>query len=180
MADDVELVGSAETEAALQRLAELVHDLRPFWPLVVPLFNSWMKRQFESEGQFFGEAWAPLTDQYAAWKMQHYPDKGLLSAEGDLRRAATSPKRKAFPELLVLTIAPYPKTTRSEALTATGRRSRARVKTDKIIDPDWFQSGTNRMVARPLLAEVLPTEANENLRVAADLYIRENAAKLGL
>lgn len=174
---EVYLEGSAEFNAALARLAELVADLRPFWPLVVPLFIGWMGRQFDSEGDYFGSHWQPLTQNYAAWKMQHYPDKGILSAEGDLRKAATSPTREPLPQSLVLRITPYEKTEH-----ASGRRRGGgkRIGTGKMIDPSWFQEGTDRMVARPLLAELLPADAQAELTEAADFYIRENARKLGL
>jgi hypothetical protein len=178
--ENIVLEGTAEYDAALRKLVELILDLRPFWPLVVPLFVGWMGKQFESEGEFFGEQWRELSEPYATWKMTHYPGKGLLSAEGDLRRAATTPQRIARPESLVLRIRPYQKTTRSTELTASGRTSRARIGTGHTMDPDWFQSGTDRMPARPLLGDVLPPEASAELREAAERYIDENARKLGL
>lgn len=180
MPENIVLEGTAEYDAALRRLLELIHDLRPFWPLVVPLFVGWIGKQFEGQGAYFGETWEPLSTQYAAWKMEHYPGKGILSAEGDLRKAATTPERISRPESLVLRIKPYEKTSRSPDLTASGRQSRARVGTGKEIDPDWFQSGTDRMPARPLLGEVLPAEASAQLREAAEMYLDENARKLGL
>lgn len=161
MPENIVLEGTAEYDAALRKLTELILDLRPFWPLVVPIFVGWMGKQFDSEGDFFGQQWAPLSEPYATWKMQHYPGKGILSAEGDLRRAATTPERISRPESLVLRIKPYEKS-------------------GKAMDPDWFQSGTDRMPARPLLADELPLEAQAELREAANYYIDENARKLGL
>lgn len=180
MADEIVLEGGDEFDAALAKLIELTADLRPFWPIVVPLFVSWIGRQFDTQGSYFGDAWEALTPRYAAWKTEHYPGKGILSAEGDLRKAATSPKREVSSTTLVLRIVPYEKTTRSEAIGKSGRRSRARIGTGKLMDPDWFQSGTGRMVARPLLAETLPPEAQDELAEAADRYIQETAAKLGI
>lgn len=180
MADEITLEGADEYDAKLAKLTELIADLRPFWPLVVPLFIGWIGKQFESEGEFFGQHWAPLTPAYAAWKTENYPGKGILSAEGDLRRAATTPERTVTPQTLVLRIKPYEKTERSTRTTASGARSRARVGTGKEMDPDWFQSGTGRMPARPLLADALPPEADAQLRETAEIYIHENALKLGL
>lgn len=180
MAGEIVLEGADEYDAALAKLTELIADLRPFWPLVVPLFVGWVGKQFDSEGAYFGEHWAPLTEPYATRKMQLYPSKGLLSAEGDLRKAATTPTREVRPESLVLRITSYEKTERSHATTPSGRRSRARVGLGHLMDPGWFQEGTGRMAARPLLAETLPPEADMQLREAADQYITENAAKLGL
>lgn len=177
---DVLLEGSDEYDAALQKLIELVVDLRPFWPLTVPIFVGWIGRQFDTEGEYFGQQWAPLSDAYNSWKMRHYPDKGILSAEGDLRRAATHPKRTVTAETIVLRIVPYEKTERSSDLTPKGARSRKRAGLGKTMDPDWFQSGTSRMPARPLLADTLPPEAETELRDAAEGYLHESAMKLGL
>lgn len=174
------LEGSDEYDAALQKLVELIVDLRLFWPMTVPLFVGWIGRQFDTEGEYFGDAWAPLSDAYLAWKTRHYPDKGILSAEGDLRRAATHPKRTVTSESIVLRIVPYEKTERSTDLTPSGKTSRKRVGIGKTIDPDWFQSGTDKMPARPLLADDLPQEAKDELRSAAESYVNENARKLGL
>lgn len=80
-------------------------DLRPFWPKVVSMFIGWMRDQFESEGVYgLGHPWAPLSPKYAAWKAVHFPGKGILVAESDLRKAASKPVRRATAHTLTLTI----------------------------------------------------------------------------
>lgn len=170
-------------EERLDRFVAAVTDLRPFWPMVVPLFNRWMKEQFETEGAFFGDHWQELSPSYAAWKSVHYPTKGILMAEGDLRKAATTPSRDAQPHMLTLTIEPYEKTVRVDAMSVkTRRRSRARRGTGAEIDPGWFQDGTQRMPARPLLPihGELPAHAQGEIGDAAEHYLRDTAERLGL
>lgn len=170
MADgiDIDAEGIGELEAKLEKLAELMLDLRPFWPLVVPLYTRWVGAQFDSGGSYFGEAWQELSPAYAAWKTVNYPGRGILMAEGDLRHAAQTPRREATPHMLVLTIEPFTKARGPGA----GRE----------IDPDWFQSGTDRMPARPLLplaGELAPTQGAE-IAEAAELYVADTARRLGL
>jgi hypothetical protein len=152
----------AELRRDLERVILLLNDLRPFWALVVPVFNSWMKRQFEGEGAFFGDPWEPLTPEYAAWKSIHYPGKSILSAEGDLRRAATSAKRRTTPHTLILEIEPY-------------------TKEGETLEPSWFEDGTARMSRRPLLGfDVLPGEARGELDALAASYVGEMIRRLGM
>jgi hypothetical protein len=129
-------------------------DLRPFWPLVVPLFVRWMREQFESEGGWGGDPWAPLTPDYAAWKAEHYPGRSILYATGDMRRAASNPERDATPISLSLTI----------------------------VDPkiEFHQGGTDKMVARPVIPAELPFGADVELTEAANGYVRENLRRFGL
>jgi hypothetical protein len=135
---DIYWEGLAETERALARLEAMVRDLRWLWPRVSQLTISMISRQFDQEGAFFGSRWQALSPDYAAWKEIHFPGKKILSREGFLRRAATSPERQQTAMSLTLTIAPYE---------GSGGRT---------ISPDWFQEGTSRMPARPILFEHPP------------------------
>jgi hypothetical protein len=158
----IDFQGLAESEKQLLRLAALLRDLRPFWPQVSRLFISWISRQFESEGAFLlGHRWEPLSPEYARRKALMFPGKGILSAEGDLRRAATSLRRIAEPRRLILEIEPYEKRGRT-------------------LEPSWFQDSTTTMPARPLLAEELPGVAERELEEAADRYVVETVRRLGL
>jgi hypothetical protein len=142
-------------QEALSRLAASMLDLRSFWPLVIPIFIGWMREQFETEGDFFGDPWAPLSPRYAAWKEQHYPGKGILIAEGDLRRAASSPRRTVGPLFLEL----------------------------EIVDPKvrFHQEGTSKMPARPLVPEgVLPAAQQAELDSAFEVYVDERLKASGL
>lgn len=139
----IDVTGLTESEVKTARLAVMMSDFRPWWPLLVPLFIDWMRRQFETEGEFGGHAWAPLSPNYAAYKAVVYPGKGILIAEGDLRRAASSPSRLMTPTELILTI-----------------------EDPKVV---FHQEGTPFMPARPLLwGEIDPPPVIEELALFAD------------
>ena len=163
MADDwdVELEGDDEMKARLRAFASLLLDLRPFWPKVIPLFIGWEAEQFASEGAYWGTPWAPLSPEYAARKAITHPGKGILIADGDLRRGASLPARRATRTSLTLTI--------------TWRKKKRAA-----MDPGWHQYGTKNMPARPLLGPVLPPRAQLELDNAANEYIEEMARRVGL
>lgn len=135
-------------QARIDKLAVFMQDLRPFWPLVVPLVTAWWKLQFESEGAFGGEKWAALSPMYEQRKRMLYPGRKILEATGALRRAASSPSRSVTPTTLTLTID----------------------------DPkaEFHQQGTSRMPARPLVfGDPLGAEASRQLQGVADRYIED-------
>jgi len=147
--------GFPEADRAIQRVALGLSDLRSFWPLVTTAAIGWIGQQFDSEGAYFSGGWTPLSPEYSDWKDANYPGKLILSREGYLRRAATSPKRTVTPTVLILEIEPY--------ATESGQ-----------VDPDWFQSGTENMPARPLLpadTDPLPATAQAELDQLADQYV---------
>lgn len=45
---------------------------------------------FETEGREVDETWSPLSRAYAARKAKKYPDKKILEATGDMRKAFAS------------------------------------------------------------------------------------------
>lgn len=151
---EIELVGFDEAEKNLRGFAATMLDLRPFWPLVVPIFIVWMSEQFSSEGQWGGEAWAPLSADYAAYKAERFPGKSILIRTGALRRAASSPSRLATPSSLTLSI----------------------------VDPviEYHQDGTTKMPARPVIPDTLPASAEAELELAAEGYISEMMGRFGL
>jgi hypothetical protein len=158
-----DLQGFSEYEVALARMVALLTDLRPFWPRLVPIFIAWMREQFATEGEFLlGAQWAPLSPDYLARKMTLYPDKGILYATGQLRMQASKPRRIVTPTSITFEL---PEFTRKEGGT---------------MDPGWFFTGTDRMPARPLWREVIGADQQLELEEAAQLYIDEMAAKLGL
>lgn len=162
MADlDLTWEGLSGFEQRLALLRRALRDLRPFWPRVANLEISWISRNFDTEGAFgLGRPWTPLTTEYAAAKAKLYPGKRILSATGALRRAATTPARAATPSQLILEIEPYERDGRT-------------------IGPDWFQEGTTRMPARPLLFDLNAVMETELEQAASD-YIDEIADSLGL
>jgi len=156
-------VDDAEKKAQLRAFASLILDLRPFWPRVVPLFIGWEAEQYASEGAFWGTPWAPLSPEYAARKAITHPGRGLLVADGDLRRGVSEPARRATRTSLTLTIKWRKK----------GKR--------RTLDPGWHQFGnTQGMPARPLLGPVLPPSAQLELDRVSEEYIEEMAHRVGL
>jgi hypothetical protein len=151
------------TRQKLQWLAAQLLDLRPFWPKVVTLAIQWWGQQFATEGAFGGRPWAPLSPAYAAWKAIHYPSRGILYAEGDLRMAVSLPEREATPTSLTLTI-PW-----------------ARIKGQNV-DVAWHQEGnTQGMPARPIIfGDPLPPQAALDMDRVMDEYLDELIARAGL
>jgi hypothetical protein len=140
-------VDGNDSDAFLNRLALGLLDLRPFWPMIVPLFIGWMRSQFETQGAFGGAPWAPLSPNYYAWKQATHPGKGILVLEGDLRQAASNPIRETTPTSLTL----------------------------RIEDPKvgYHQTGTARMPARPLIFTALPAVASAQVDYAARQYVEQ-------
>lgn len=140
-------------EERIRRLAVFLSDLRSFWPLLVPVVTGWWRRQFETEGEFGGTRWAPLSPAYRAYKQRVRPGKTLLVFDGDLRRAASRPSRSQTPTSLSLTID----------------------------DPKavYHQEGTGRMPARPIVfGDPLPAEARRELDALADRYVADLLRRL--
>jgi hypothetical protein len=113
-----------------------------------------MGAQFETEGGWGGQTWAPLSPAYAVWKHQHFPGRTILIREGNLRRAASSPRREATPRTLTLWI---------DDETAA-----------------YHQDGTSQMPARPLIPNPLPASALRDVDLAAQEYVSTLIRRLGL
>lgn len=156
MADEftVRVAGDDEARRRLAQFELFLEDLRPFWPLLVPVFIGWMRDQFSSEGGWGGQQWAPLSPAYAVEKARTHPGRSILIREGDLRRAASEPRREATPRTLTLWID----------------------------DPkvDYHQEGTERMPARPLIPEPLPAAAVRDVDRAAEEYVSTLIRRLQL
>lgn len=131
----------------------------------MPLFVTWMREQFESEGDFGGERWEQLSPAYLAWKSVHYPGKGILVATGDLRKAASLPKREVTPTTLTLIVD-------DSAYTHGGKTARSVA--------GYHQEGTDSMPRRPLIFEHFPAVAEAEVERAAERYIAETVHRLGL
>lgn len=153
-------------QAKLTAYAEALLDLRMFWPSVVNLWTRWMGKQFKSEGAYWnGYPWAPLSPAYAAWKAEHYPGKGILVAEGDLRRGAVQAKADMTPRYLVMTVE-WPK---------APNRYTAK------FSPAWHHYGEGHNPVRPLLQEeYLNPEQTLELADAAEDYAERVAKTVGL
>lgn len=150
----VEVHGGDDYERRLAELQVYLKDLRPFWPLLVPIFIGWMGAQFATEGGWGGHTWAPLSPAYAAYKSRHYPGRTILIREGTLRRAASEPSRVATPRTLTLSID----------------------------DPvaGYHQEGTDKMPARPLIPDRLPPAALREIDEAGHEYVSTLIGRLNL
>jgi Phage virion morphogenesis family len=86
----VKLDAFGETQIARQfQLAEeWSHDLRePLDELMDMLLDS-VRAQFDTEGAAaHGDVWQPLSDEYGAWKAEHYPGRPILVRDGGMKGA---------------------------------------------------------------------------------------------
>lgn len=169
-----EIEGLSESERALALLLAGLTDLRPFWPLVVPAFIRWMREQFDSEGAWGGEHWAPLSPDYLAWKMQRYPGKPILQATGDLRRAASEPHRRVTPQFLELIVddSGYRHGSDSERAVAPYHQFGGGSKE--------IGGSEGRPPKREIIPEILPPEALADLDRLAEEYVGDLARRVGL
>lgn len=140
-------VDSDDAERQLRQLALFLSDLRSFWPKVVPLATSWFRRQFDTEGGFGGQGWAPLAFSTVQRKAALGLRPQILQATGAMKQAASRPSRTATARSLTLTIN----------------------------DPKlgYHQEGTSRMPARPLIFDRLPAQAEAELEDAAREYVTD-------
>lgn len=166
---EFDLTGFNEYDAALARLIAMLRDLRPFWPLLTPLFVGWMRERFKTEGGFGGDPWAPLSPAYLERKMQLYPGKGILYATGDLRQAASRPHRLVTPTSVTFVVD-------DSDYKHGGEEERGVI--------EYHQQGTDKMPARPVIPaewnRYLPQPMRGEVEEAAQVWIDEMAAKLGL
>lgn len=170
----VEIEGLAENERALALLLAGLTDLRPFWPLVVPTFIRWMREQFDTEGDWGGEHWAPLSPDYLARKMQKYPGKPILQATGDLRQAASRPRRRVTPQFLELIVD-------DSGYMHGGKAPRS------VAPYHQFGGGSaeiggqeGRPPRRQIIPDELPLTARADLDLLAETYVRDLARRVGL
>lgn len=159
---NIDVQGLDRDERAVRQLAAQLLDLRTFWPKLVPLFIGWVSATFDSEGAFIGDPWAELSEPYGSWKSLHYPGKRILSREGYLRRAATTPERRITPRLLELVIREYQQDDGT------------------VVSPSWFQEGTTDMPPRPILAEQPTAAMQASAHAVGEAHARELVRLLGL
>lgn len=153
MSDQVtfDAIGQDAVLARLKRMRERASDLRPAWRRVGDLIARYQRVRFRTEGAFPGTPrWAPLTPEYAAWKLATYGPKPILQREGDLIRSLTS---------------------RPMDIERYGPRS-AEYGTS-VPYAHWHQTGTSRMVARPPLA-TSPALAREIGRLLGDHIVGDD------
>lgn len=117
---------------AFDKLSRTLGDLRKPFEKASEVFYRFEKDAFETEGaSSAARRWSPLTRHYARWKERVAPGKPILELTGALRDSMTGPDapdsfRQIQPqELAIGTTLLYPK---------------------------FHQTGTSRMVARPVIA----------------------------
>lgn len=66
-----------------------IKTLRRAWRSVGRYLSGEFRKQFTSQGAYFGKPWAPLDPQYRAWKSVHYPGRKILVQSGSLRDSLT-------------------------------------------------------------------------------------------
>jgi hypothetical protein len=188
VADDrftIKVTGDDDYERKLAQLRLFVDDLRPFWPLLVPVFIGWMGAQFATEGGWGGRTWAPLSPAYAQWKAAHYPGRSILIREGAMRRAASAPRREASPRKLVLWI-DDPKAPLHQEGGSGGRRRASTGHTgygsglragSRVAA---VSSGRSGLPARPLIPDVLPPSAVREVEHVAEEYVSTLVRRIGL
>lgn len=153
MTGNIHIHGDHEADDQIKRAALFLSDLRPFWPLVVPLVTSWWRRQFESEGSFGGSPWPALAAATVERKQSLGLRHEILQATGQAKRAASQPERFATPTSLTLAI--------DDSGPAHGNVLQ------------YHQEGDG-VPKRPLVfGDPLPVAAHAELNAAADRYVRD-------
>jgi phage gpG-like protein len=84
--------GFKRMAVAFERAGNELQDFGKYlFPKLTPLFEQEMRDQFSAQGRGpDAGTWAPLSEQYAAWKEQHHPGQPILQATGTLHQALTS------------------------------------------------------------------------------------------
>lgn len=73
----------------LDKLIDAMTDLRPLYEAEIePAFYEWQTERFATEGG--EERWERLSTQYAAWKAQNFPGRGILERTGLLKEGLTT------------------------------------------------------------------------------------------
>jgi hypothetical protein len=151
---DVHLTGDDAYRRKLAEFELFLHDLRSFWPMLVPIVHGWMGAQFATEGSWGGQRWHALSPAYAVEKARSHPGRTILIRDGDLRQAASRMRREASPRTLVMWI-------------------------DSPLAPIHQEGGAN-LPARPLIPSPLPQSALREVDEAADVYVSTLVRRLGL
>lgn len=84
----IDVMGERQLARTFQIAEELTHDLSEPLGEVMDLLLDSVAAQFDTEGAAaHGVRWAPLSDEYAKWKAQHFPGWPILVATGEMKAA---------------------------------------------------------------------------------------------
>lgn len=73
---------SGKLSALQKELQSFSKELRASGEFLVEFYGT---VPFATEGQIYGERWAPLSPKYAAWKLKHFPGRGILERTGFMK-----------------------------------------------------------------------------------------------
>lgn len=83
----LEVMGEQVIDRRFAMLSEQSRDLsEPLGELMDQILDS-VALQFDTEGAESGALWAPLSDDYGAWKAEHYPGRPILVRDGAMKLA---------------------------------------------------------------------------------------------
>lgn len=84
---DADVLGLPQAEQHLDGVRRRAGDLRPALEDVADEFLAIEASVWRTQGTSIGVRWAPLSQQWAHWKAEHYPGAGILEMTGRLRKA---------------------------------------------------------------------------------------------
>lgn len=86
----VQVNGTQQVEARLDLVSKHLSDFSPVFTDIKNSFIRYERKEFDTQGQYEGYGFAPLTPKYAAWKAKHFPGRRILELSGELRRSLTT------------------------------------------------------------------------------------------
>lgn len=90
MSVKVTVTGGKKAKARVRAMRERVNHKEPMWPAVGRAIAREVRKNFNSDGAYFGRPWQPLKPEYRAWKIsQGYP-RSILVMSGELRDSFTN------------------------------------------------------------------------------------------
>ncbi len=105
----LEVNGTQQIERTLHIAANGLSDFSAPLTDIKNAFVRYQLQEFGSDGSYGGDAWAPLSPKYAAWKAKHYPGTRILERTGDLRKSLTTGLQSAVrpSKLIMWSSVPY-------------------------------------------------------------------------
>jgi len=83
----------------INKIAGAIEDLSPIFGVFLEKYRSLIGRNFETEGQYFGEPFKPLKPAYRRWKEKKYPGRKILQLERRMITAARGIGSNAYQKI---------------------------------------------------------------------------------
>ena len=147
-----------EFQFKLTRFTAGISDFTPMFERIGHAFVKQQKKHFQSEGG--PQRWAPLSDEYAAWKARKFPGRKIGVLTGALRASQTG--GAGYSQDIGKTKASFGMADSSKAAPYA----------------KYFAGGTKHMPARPVI--VATAFRGERFRKTAVAWVREEAHHNGL